>query len=175
MKKKLLRCQNENVHIPCTDKNYVKGRFYVKSECIFNHICIHINIPLDLSAKLDAKILENELTGMNVYMKLEIIIVYDREPGSSVSIVTSYGLGDQGSIPERGGVFFLYPPCPADSGAHPASCTMGTGGSFPRSKVWLQHDADHPPPSSAEVKKEEQHLLSPQVPFTACSGSTLLF
>jgi hypothetical protein len=36
-------------------------------------------------------------------------------------------------------------------GAHPASCTMGTGGSFPRGKAWSGHDAD---PSSAEVKKE---------------------
>jgi hypothetical protein len=32
------------------------------------------------------------------------------------------------------------------SGAHPESCTMGTGGPFP--------DADHSPPSSAEVENE---------------------
>jgi hypothetical protein len=35
------------------------------------------------------------------------------------------------------------------SGAHPASCTMGTGG-----KVQSGHDADHSPPSSAEVENE---------------------
>jgi hypothetical protein len=40
------------------------------------------------------------------------------------------------------------------SGAHPASYTMGTGGSFPRCKTQLRHDADNSPPSSAEVKKE---------------------
>jgi hypothetical protein len=34
------------------------------------------------------------------------------------------------------------------SGAHPASCTMGTGGSFPGG------DADNSPPSSAEVVNE---------------------
>jgi hypothetical protein len=51
----------------------------------------------------------------------------DIEPGSSVSIVTSYGLGDRGSIPDGGGGFFLYPLCLAFSGAHPASCKMGTG------------------------------------------------
>jgi hypothetical protein len=38
-----------------------------------------------------------------------------------------------------------------DSGAHPASCTMGTG-YFPGVKR-PGRGADHPPPSSAEVKK----------------------
>jgi hypothetical protein len=40
------------------------------------------------------------------------------------------------------------------SGAHPASYTMGTGGSFPGGKSRPGRDADHSPPSSAEVKKE---------------------
>jgi hypothetical protein len=40
------------------------------------------------------------------------------------------------------------------SGAHPASYTMGTGGSFPGGKTRPGRDADHSPPSSAEVKKE---------------------
>jgi hypothetical protein len=40
------------------------------------------------------------------------------------------------------------------SGADPASCTMGTGGSFPRGKVRPGRDADHSPPSSAEVENE---------------------
>jgi hypothetical protein len=40
---------------------------------------------------------------------------------------------------------------------------MGTGGPFPGGKVWLGHDADHSPPSSAKVKNEyELYLLSPQ-------------
>jgi hypothetical protein len=40
------------------------------------------------------------------------------------------------------------------SGAHPASCPMGTGGSFPGGKARPGRDADHLPPSSAEVKNE---------------------
>jgi hypothetical protein len=43
------------------------------------------------------------------------------------------------------------------SGAHPASYpmgTMGTGGPFPGGKAWPGRDADHSPPSSAEVKYE---------------------
>jgi hypothetical protein len=39
-------------------------------------------------------------------------------------------------------------------GAHPASCTMGTGGPFPGAKARPRHDADHSPPSSAEVESE---------------------
>jgi hypothetical protein len=40
------------------------------------------------------------------------------------------------------------------SGAHPASCTMGTGGPFPGGKARPGRDADHLPPSSAEVENE---------------------
>jgi hypothetical protein len=53
------------------------------------------------------------------------------EAGSSVSIVAGYGLGDRGSIRDRGTGFFLKPVRKADSGAHTASYTMGIGGSFP--------------------------------------------
>jgi hypothetical protein len=49
------------------------------------------------------------------------------------------------------------------SGAHPASCPMGTGGSFPGGKARPGRDADHSPPSSAEVMNEQAlYLLSPQ-------------
>jgi hypothetical protein len=40
------------------------------------------------------------------------------------------------------------------SGAHPASCIVGTGGSLPGGKGRPGRVADHSPPSSAEVKKE---------------------
>jgi hypothetical protein len=40
------------------------------------------------------------------------------------------------------------------SGAHPASCTMGTGGPFPVVKARPLRDADHSPPSSTEVVNE---------------------
>jgi hypothetical protein len=40
------------------------------------------------------------------------------------------------------------------SGAHPASCKMGTGGPFPGGKARPGRDADHSPPSSAEVVNE---------------------
>jgi hypothetical protein len=40
------------------------------------------------------------------------------------------------------------------SGAHPATCTMGTEGPFPRGKAQPGRDADHSPLSSAEVVNE---------------------
>jgi hypothetical protein len=79
------------------------------------------------------------------------------EPGSSGSIVSDYGLDDR-TI----GVRFLAgaKDCSSSlcvqtgSGAHPASCTMGTGGTFPGGKSAAERDADHSPPSSAEVENE---------------------
>jgi hypothetical protein len=40
------------------------------------------------------------------------------------------------------------------SEAHPASCTMGTGGPFPGGKARRGRDADHSPPSSVEAVNE---------------------
>jgi hypothetical protein len=40
------------------------------------------------------------------------------------------------------------------SGAHPASCTMGAGGLFRGDKARPGRDADHSPPSTAEVVNE---------------------
>jgi hypothetical protein len=40
------------------------------------------------------------------------------------------------------------------SEAHPASCTMGTGGPSPGAKARPGRDADRSPPSSAEVENE---------------------
>jgi hypothetical protein len=56
-------------------------------------------------------------------------------------------------------------------GAHPASCTMDTGGPFPGGKAQPGRDADHSPPSSAEVKNEQElYLLSPHMPPWCIAG-----
>jgi hypothetical protein len=50
---------------------------------------------------------------------------------------------------------FSSSPCvQTGSGAHPASCTMGIGGSFPGGKARQRRDSDHSSPSSAEVENE---------------------
>jgi hypothetical protein len=84
-------------------------------------------------------------------------MVVIRSRVSSGSIVSDYGLDDRA-------IGVRFPAGAKDcssslcvqtgSGAHPASCPMGTGGLFPGGKAWPGRDADHSPPSSAEVKNE---------------------
>jgi hypothetical protein len=53
---------------------------------------------------------------------------------------------------------------------------MGTVGPFPRSKARPGRDADHSPPSSAEVKYEQElYLLSPHVPPWRVAGQLYFF
>jgi hypothetical protein len=76
---------------------------------------------------------------------------------SSVSRVSDYGLDDRatGVRSPAGAKDFSSILCvQTGSGAHPASCTMGTGDPFPGGKARPGRDADHLPPSSAEVVNE---------------------
>jgi hypothetical protein len=71
--------------------------------------------------------------------------------------VSDYGLDDQaiGVRSPAGAKDFSSNLCvQTGSGAHPASCPMGTGGPFPGVKARPGRDADHSPPSSAEVVNE---------------------
>jgi hypothetical protein len=82
---------------------------------------------------------------------------YDREPGSSGSIVSDYGLDDWpiGVRSPAGAEYFSCSLCvQTGSGAHSASCTMGTGDPFPGGKARPGRDADHSPPSNSEDVNE---------------------
>jgi hypothetical protein len=74
---------------------------------------------------------------------------------SSVGIALGYGLDDRGSrvrFPAGAGNFSLHHRVPNGSGAHPTSYPMDIRGSF----LWVKRpgrEADHSPPSSAEVKE----------------------
>jgi hypothetical protein len=76
------------------------------------------------------------------------------EPGSSVSIMSDYGLDDRAievRSPAEVKGFFLSPLCP-DRHWGPLSSLYR--GSFPGAKSRPGRDADHSPPSSAEVENE---------------------
>jgi hypothetical protein len=76
---------------------------------------------------------------------------------SSGSIVSDYGLDDRAievRFPAGAKDFSSSLFVQAGSGTHPASCTMGTGGPFSGGKARPERDADHLPPSSAEVEYE---------------------
>jgi hypothetical protein len=83
---------------------------------------------------------------------------------SSVGVALGYGLDVRGSRARflaEAGNFSLHHRAQNGSGVHPASYPMGTGSSFLGGKAsW--READHLPPSSAEVKEcVELYLHSP--------------
>jgi hypothetical protein len=92
--------------------------------------------------------------------------------------VSDYGLNDRASgvrSPARAKDFSSILCVQTGSGAHPASSIMGTGGPFPGGKARPGRDADHSPPSSAEVVNEQElYLLSPPSASVACNGTALL-
>jgi hypothetical protein len=76
---------------------------------------------------------------------------------SSGSIVSDYGLDDRaiGVRSPAGAEDFSSSLCvQTGSGAHPSSCPMVPGVLSPGVKARPGRDADHSPPSSAEVKNE---------------------
>jgi hypothetical protein len=78
-------------------------------------------------------------------------------------MVSDYGLGDLGSNPAGVKDFSSNLCVQIGSEDHPASCTMGTGGPFPGAKRGRGVTLTIHPPSSAEVKNEEElYLLSPK-------------
>jgi hypothetical protein len=71
--------------------------------------------------------------------------------------VSGYGLDDRGTevrFPAEEKGFSSILCVQTGSGAHPASCTTGTGGPFPGGKARPGRDVDHSPPSSAEVEND---------------------
>jgi hypothetical protein len=71
--------------------------------------------------------------------------------------VSGYGLDDRAievRSPTEAKDFSCSLCVQTSSGAHPASCTMGTGGPFPGAKARPRHDTDHSAQSSAEVENE---------------------
>jgi hypothetical protein len=82
-----------------------------------------------------------------------------------------YSAGLRAGLPEfrdqaGAGNFPLCHRVQTGSGAHPASYPVGTRGSFPSGK-WPGCEADHSPPSSAEVNNAWSYTSTPQYAFMA--------
>jgi hypothetical protein len=91
-----------------------------------------------------------------ILIKKKVVVIYLHEPGSLVSIVSGYGLDCQVievRSPAEAKDFSSSLFVQTGSGAHPASCTLGTRGPFFGAKM-PGRDADHSAPSSAEVENE---------------------
>jgi hypothetical protein len=82
-----------------------------------------------------------------------------------IQIVLGYGLEDRGSrirFPAGAGNYALHHRVQNGSGSHPTSHPMGTGGSFSGVKR-PGSEADHSPPSSAEVKNAWSYTSTPPI------------
>jgi hypothetical protein len=86
------------------------------------------------------------------------------EPGSSVSIVSAYGLDDRTievrSLAETKG-FSSSLRDQTGSEAHPASCTMATGGPFPGAKARLGRDPDDSTHLVLRARMSRSYISSP--------------
>jgi hypothetical protein len=97
---------------------------------------------------------------------------------SSGSTVSDYGLDDRaiGVRSPAGAKDFSSILCvQTGSGTHPASCKWVPGVLSPGVKARPRRDADHSPPSSAEVVNELELAIPPLPPSAsmACSGTAL--
>jgi hypothetical protein len=84
--------------------------------------------------------------------------------GSSVSIVSGYALDDRSievRSPAEAKNFSCSLCVQTGFGAHPASCTLGTGGPCLRSKARLGREADHSPHLVPRSKVSRSYTSSP--------------
>jgi hypothetical protein len=114
---------------------------FIVSYVLFLKQCV----PKQCSGKYFARIQSEKLWETVLFHHYIFFVVRD----SSVGIAPGYGLDGPGIESRWGTTFFAH--VQTGPGAHPASCTMGTG-SFPGLKR-QGRAADHKPPSSAEVSK----------------------
>jgi hypothetical protein len=97
------------------------------------------------------------MTQSSIKCNVKASLRKSRSRVSSGSIVSDYGLDDRaiGVRFPAGAKYFSSILCvQTGSGVHPASCPMDTGGPFRGGKARPGRDADHSPPSSAEVVNE---------------------
>jgi hypothetical protein len=101
--------------------------------------------------------LKIQFLGLTRYLYFSSVLSNATSRVSSGSIVSDYGLDDRAIRVQSlaGAKDFSSNLCvQTSSGAHPTSCTMGTGGPFPGGKAQPGRDADHSLPPSAEVVNE---------------------
>jgi hypothetical protein len=85
---------------------------------------------------------------------------------SAVGIATGWTTEGSEFESRWGQEFLLFGVVPTGSGVHPTSYPMGTGGSSSRIKR-PGREADHSPPTSAEVKKTWIYTSTPTYAFKA--------
>jgi hypothetical protein len=96
--------------------------------------------------------------------------------GSSVSIVSDYGLDDRAIVvrsPAEAKDFSSSLCVQTGSGAHPASCTMGTGGPVPEAKRGRGVTLTTHPHLVPRSRMSRSYISSPQAPSWRVAGLLL--
>jgi hypothetical protein len=102
----------------------------------------------------EVDILRSSFQKLSIFQYIYFVTTKQWSRVSSASIVSDYGLDDRAigvRSPAEAKDFSSSLCVQTGSGAHPASCTMGTGGLSPGVKRGRVRDADYSPLSSAEV------------------------
>jgi hypothetical protein len=102
--------------------------------------------------------------------------VHVREPGSSVSIVSGYGLNDWAikvRSPAEAKDFTCSLCVQTGSGAHPASCTMGTGVLSPGLNCGRGATLTTHPNLVPRSRMSRSYTYSPPSSFMVCGGTAL--
>jgi hypothetical protein len=97
-------------------------------------------------------------------LRIYLLITIHIERGSSVSIVSGYGLDDrviEVRSRQRRKDFSSRLCVQTGSGAHPASCTMGKDGPFPGTKERTGPNADHSPHLVPRLRMSRSYMSSP--------------
>jgi hypothetical protein len=115
---------------------------------------------------------------MYVTIYLHFFAIVCRGRVSSGSIVSDYGLDDRAigvRSPAEAKDFSFSLCVQTGSGAHPASCTMGTGGLFPGEKSGRGVTLTTHPHLVRRSGMSRSYTSSPLCASVACSGTALLF
>jgi hypothetical protein len=115
-------------------------------------------------------------TSLVVFWVKTACILLGNAENALAGVAKDWTTGRSGFDPWQGQRIFPLACVQTGSGAHPASCTMGTGGPFPAGEARPGRDADHSPPS--RCRDHERVGAIPPLPpkaSTACSGTALLF
>jgi hypothetical protein len=107
-----------------------------------------------------------KISSVKYYLQLVSFKCSRLSSDSSVGTATGYGQDDRGSrvrFPAQAGNCSLHHRVQTGSGAHPASYPIGTGGDLCLEVKRAECEADHSPPSNAEVENAWSYTSTPPV------------
>jgi hypothetical protein len=138
--------------------------FLLRSILILSYLCLGLLVVSFLEAFLPKPCVQSSplpslhmlatCSAHHIVLDLVIPIVFGKSKSYETPqyvVFSSLWLFHPGFDIQQGQDFSPLHSIQTNSGAHPASCSIGTGGISPGVKQ-LGHEADYSPPSSAEVK-----------------------